>query len=81
MYVHAIFSQPLIWTNLPITFDNTDVTNFTNADVAVGWYYNYTIFSAENLDPGVHNVLVMQQVPQDGSQGYNWIFFDYLEYS
>ena len=80
--MNAIVEQPLIWTNLSIDLDNgAQQQSFTNEGYHDHFVYNVSVFSAENLDEGVHSVVVMTEVPQEGAKGINWIFFDYITYS
>ena len=80
VYVHAIVGAPVIWTNLTITLDNgAETQTYTNAGETGGFAYNLLIYSAVELEEGIHTVVVMTD--STNPSVVNWIFVDYIMYS
>ena len=67
---------------MTITLDNgAETQTYTNADENNGFVYNLPIFSAVELENGIHTVVVMTDIPTSNPQVFNWIFVDYITYS
>ena len=85
VYVSAIINTVLT-TNLTVSLDNGPENQaFTyigiDANFTDSWEYDVPVFSAKNLEEGVHTVLVLADAPQTGVDVFNWIFIDSVTYS